>query len=167
MYLYNRILERPPVIGRRSLQRQTDAMRAPNPREISRGGRISRENSDKLVYVGEISPRIASARSNTREIYGSSSLQCQRETSTAPNPRENSWGGRISREKYAGEISPTEIEIPAEMVERLFMQERLRSLPGSVPSRPHDGLLREPFGQRHSIVQNTRRDTKNSRGFQS
>ena len=97
--------------------------------------------------MGKTSPKIASARSNTRETYGSNSLQRQRETSMAPNPKENSRGGRTSREKCAGETSPTESEIPAEMAERLFMQESLHSLPGSVPSGPHDGLVREPLCQ--------------------
>ena len=65
----------------------------------------------------------------------------------APNPRKNSRGGRISREKYSGETSPTKIEILAEMVERLFMQESLCSLPGSVPSGPQDGLIGKPLCQ--------------------
>ena len=82
------------------------------------------------MCVGEITPSIASTQSNTEETSGNSSLQRQRETSMAPNPRENSRGGRSSRKKYAGETSPTKIEIPAEMVERLFMQESLHSLPG-------------------------------------
>ena len=69
------------------------------------------------------------------------------ETSMAPNPRKNSRGGRISREKYSGETSPTKIEILAEMVERLFMQESLCSLPGSVPSGPQDGLIGKPLCQ--------------------
>ena len=47
---------------------------AMNPREISQGGRISREISGKLAYVGEMSPRKASVRSNTGETSGSSSL---------------------------------------------------------------------------------------------
>ena len=133
--------------GSRSLQPQKDARMVPNPRENSRRGRISGETAGKLAYVGTISPRIVSARSNTRETYGSNSLQRQRETSMAPNPRENSRGGRTSRGKCAGETSPTESEIPAEMAERLFMQESLHSLPGSGPSGPHDGLVREPLCQ--------------------
>ena len=134
--------------GSRSLQRQKDALMVPNPRENSRGGRISRETSVKLAYVGKTTPRIASARSNTRETYVSNSLQRQRETSMVLNPRENSWRGRTPREKCAGETSPTESEIPAEMMERLFMQESLHSLPGSVPSGPHDGLVRYSRGPR-------------------
>ena len=64
-----------------------------------------------------------------------------------PNPRENSRGGRRFRKKYTGETSPTKTEIPAEMVERSFMQESPHSLPGSVPSGPLDGLVREPLCQ--------------------
>ena len=93
------------------LQRKRETLMATNPRENSWGGRISRETSRRLAYVGNISPRIASVRSNTGETSGSSSLQRQRETSMAPNPRENSWGGRISRETsgrlaYVEEMSP-------------------------------------------------------------
>ena len=44
-----------------------------------------------------------------------------------------------------GETSPTKIEIPAEMMERSFMQESPHSLPGSVPAGPPDGLVREPL----------------------
>ena len=116
--------------GSRSLQRQEDAWRAPNSRGNSRGGRTSREISGKLAYVGESSPTIASVRSNTRETYGSNSLQRQRETSMASNPRENSRGGCTSREKHAGETSSTESEIPAEMAERLFMQDIFTLFPG-------------------------------------
>ena len=65
----------------------------------------------------------------------------------APNPRENTRGGRNSKENYEGETSPTEIEITTEMVERLFMEKSFHSLPGSVPSGPHDGLVREPLCQ--------------------
>ena len=133
--------------GSSSLQRQRETSMAPHLRKNSRGGRISRETSGRLAYVREISQRIGSVRSNTGETSGSSLLQRQRETSMATNPRENSRGGRNSREKYAGETSPTKIEIPAEMVEYLFMQESLHSLPGSVPSGRHDGLVRKPLCQ--------------------
>ena len=64
-----------------------------------------------------------------------------------PNPRESSRGGRKFREKYTGETSPTETEMPAEMVEHSFMQESPHSLLGSVPSGPPDGLVREPLCQ--------------------
>ena len=97
--------------GSSRLQRQSKTSISPNPREISRGGRIPRETSGRLAYVGDIFPRTASVRSNTGETSGSSWLQRQKETSMAPNLRENSRGGRISRETfgrlaYVGEISP-------------------------------------------------------------
>ena len=95
----------------RSLQRQKYALMVPNPREDSRGGRISRETSGRLAYAGKISPRAVSVRSNTRETSGSSLVQRQKDALVVQNPRENSRGGRISREtsgKLAGveNISP-------------------------------------------------------------
>ena len=114
----------------------------------SPGERISKDTSGRLAYVGEISPRIASVRSNAGEISESSSPQRQRETSMATNPRENSQGGSSSRDKYEGETSPTIIEIQAEMViKHLHIQESLHSFPGSVPSGPHNGLVRKPLYQ--------------------
>ena len=133
--------------GSSLLQRQRETSIATKSRENSRGGCISRETSGRLAYRGDISPRISSVRSNTGETSGSSLLQRQRKTSMTTNPRENSRGGRMSREKYVGENFPTIIEIPADMVERLCMQESLQSLPGSVPSGPHDGLVRKPLCQ--------------------
>ena len=72
----------------------------------------------------------------------------------ATNPRENSRGERISRVTsgrlvYREETSPTIIEIPAEMVERLYKQESLHSFPGSVPSGRYDGLVRTPLLPKH------------------
>ena len=52
--------------------------------------------------------------------------------------------GRLT---YRGETSATIIEMPAEMIERSYMQETLHSIPGLVHSRPHDGLVREPLYQ--------------------
>ena len=98
--------------GSRSLQSQKkDALMVLIPRENSRGGRISREISGRLAYVGKISPRVASVRSNTGETSGSRSLQRQKDAVTVPNPRENSREGRISRETfgklaYVGNTSP-------------------------------------------------------------
>ena len=129
------------------VQRQKDALMVPNPRENSRGGRISGETSGRLAYVGKISPRIASVRTHTGKTSGSSLVQRQKDALMVPNPRENSRGGSRFREKYTGETSPTKTEIPAEMVERSFMQESSHSLPGSVPSGPPDGLVREPLCQ--------------------
>ena len=92
------------------LQRQKDALVVPNPRENSREGRISRETSGRLAYVGRFSPRIASVRSNTEETSGSL-VQRQKDALMVPNPRENSRGERISRETsgrlaYVGKMSP-------------------------------------------------------------
>ena len=53
--------------GSCSLQRQSETSMATNPRENSRGERISRESFGWLSYVEEVSPRIASVRSNTGE----------------------------------------------------------------------------------------------------
>ena len=128
--------------GSRSLQRQKDARRAPNSRENSPGGAISREASGKLAYGGEISPRTAFARSNTKRptvVIRYSSKERPRWHRT----RQRTHGGDAPREKHAGETFPTESEMPAEMAERLFMQESLPSLPGSVPSGPYTGLVRE------------------------
>ena len=133
--------------GSRPLQRQEDALMVPNSRENSRGERASRESSGRLADVEKISPRIVSVRSYTGETSGSSLVQRQKDALMVPNPRENSRGGRRFREKYTGDTSPTKTEIPAEMVERSFVQESPHSLPGSVPSRPPDGLVREPLYQ--------------------
>ena len=75
------------------VQRQNNALMVPNPRENSRGGRISGENSERLAYVGKISPRIASVRSNTGETSGSRPLQRQKDALMVLNPRENFMGG--------------------------------------------------------------------------
>ena len=82
----------------------------PNPREDSRGGRISREAFERLAYKGKMSPRVDSVRSNAGETLGSRSLQRQKDALMVPNPREGSRGGRISRETsgslaYVGVIS--------------------------------------------------------------
>ena len=94
------------------MQRQRETSMATNRREHSREARISKETFERLAYVGKISPTIASARTNTGEISGSSSVQHQRETSVTTNPRENSKEERISRETsarlgYVRETSPT------------------------------------------------------------
>ena len=65
----------------------------------------------------------------------------------ATNLKVNKRGGRIFREKYVGETSPTITDLPAETVERLYIQESLHSFPGLVPSGPHDGLVRKPLIQ--------------------
>ena len=80
------------------LQRQKDALMVPNPRDNSRGGHISKETSEMLAYVENISPRIASVRSNTAETSDSSLVQRPKDALMVPNPRGNSRGGRISIE---------------------------------------------------------------------
>ena len=97
--------------GSSLVQRQKDALMVPNPRENSRGGRISIETSGRLVHVGKTSSRIASVRLTTGEITGSRPLQRPKKSLMVPNPRENSWGGRISVETsgmlaYVGNTSP-------------------------------------------------------------
>ena len=84
--------------GSSLVQRQKDALMVPNPRENSRGGRASRESSGRLADVEKISPRIVSVQSNTGETPGSSLVQRQEDALMVPNPRENSQGGRASRE---------------------------------------------------------------------
>ena len=64
--------------GSSLVRRQKDALMVPNPRGNSRRGRISRETSRMLAYVGKTSPKIASARLNTGETFGSRSLQRQK-----------------------------------------------------------------------------------------
>ena len=86
------------ISGSSLVQRQKYALMVPNPRENSRGGRISRETSEMLAYVEKVSPRVASVRSNTGETSSSRSLQRQKNAVMVPNLRENSRGGRTSRD---------------------------------------------------------------------
>ena len=60
---------------------------------------------------------------------------------------ERSSIGTSGRLAYMGKISSTIADIATEMVEQLYVQESLYSLPGSVPSEPHNGLIREPLFQ--------------------
>ena len=133
--------------GSRPLQRQEDALMVPNPRETSRRGSASRDSSGRLADVEKISLTIAAVRAPTGETSGRSLVQRQKYALTVPNPSENSKGGRRFREKYTGKTSATKTDIPAEMVDRSFMQESPHSLLGSVPSGPPDGLVREPLYQ--------------------
>ena len=103
-FLYDRILERPPVVP---LQRQEDAWMVPSSRACSRGGSAPRDSYGSLASGEKSSPRIVSVRSNTGETPGRRPLERQED---------------------------------ALMAERLFMQESIYSLPGSVPSGPPDGL---------------------------
>ena len=98
------------------LQRQKDALMVPNPRDNSRGGRISRETSEMLAYVENISPRIASVRSNTAETSGSSLVQRPKDALMVPNPRGNSRRGSISIETsgrlaHVGKTSPRIVSV--------------------------------------------------------
>ena len=102
--------------GSRLIQRQNDSLMVPNPRENSRRGRLSRQISGKLAHVGEIFPRIVSVRSNSGETSSSSFVQRQKYSLMVPNSRENSRGGRISRETsgklaHVGEIFPIIVSV--------------------------------------------------------
>ena len=78
-----------------------------NPRENSPGGRASRESSGRLAKVENISSTIVSVQSNTGETPVSRPLQCQNDALIVPNPRENSRGGRASRES-SGRLAKVE-----------------------------------------------------------
>ena len=135
----------------------------PNPRENSRGGSASRDSSGRQADVEKISLTIAAVRAPTGETSGSSLVQRKKYALIVPNPRENSKGGRRFREKCTGETSATKTDIPAEMVDRSFMQESPHSLLGSVPSGPPDGLVREPLYQEdtpHRSEHTTRHQTQ-------
>ena len=82
--------------------RQKDALMVPNPRESTRGGRASRENSGSLADIEKISPRIVSGRSNTEESFGSSLVQRQENALMVPNPRENSRGEALPETALEG-----------------------------------------------------------------
>ena len=118
--------------GSRPLQRQEDALIVPNSRGNSREGSASRDSSGKLADVEKIATRTAAVRAPTGENLGSSLVQRQKDALMVLNPRKNSREGRRFREKYTGETFPTKTDIPAEMVERSFMQESPHSLLGSV-----------------------------------
>ena len=80
------------------VQRPKYVWMVPNPRETSRGGRVSKESSGRRADVENSSPRIAYVRPNTEEISGSGPLQRQNDALMVSNPRENSRGGCASRE---------------------------------------------------------------------
>ena len=157
--------------GSRPLPRQEDALMVPNPRASSQGGSASRDSSGSLASGEKNSPRIVSVGSNTGETPGSRPLPRQEDALMVPNSRTNSRGGSASRDSSGSlasveKISPRIVSVrsnigetpgsrplqrqeDALMSERLFMQESLYSLPGSVPSGPPDGLgiVREPLCQ--------------------
>ena len=175
--------------GSRPLQRQEDALMVPNPRESSWGGSTSRDSSGSLASGEKISPGIVSVRSNTGETPGSRPLQRQEDALMVPNPRASSREGSASRDSsgrpaMVEKISPIIVHVrsntgetpgsrplqrreDALMTERLFMQESIHSLPGSVPSGPPDGLglVREPLYQEDTChrSEHTTRHQKQSR----
>ena len=82
-------------------------------RERTHGGTHFQRDLWKAGVCRRVSIRVASVRSNTGETCDSGSLQHQTNALMVPNPRENSRGGRISRETsgrlaYVGERSPQE-----------------------------------------------------------
>ena len=86
------------TLGSSLVQRQEDALTAPNLRENSRRGRASRESSGGLADGENISPRIVSVRSNTGETSGSSLVQRQEDALMVRNLRELTGGKRFQRE---------------------------------------------------------------------
>ena len=125
------------ISGSSSLQRKKDALMAPHPRENSRGGRISRETSGRLAYIGAISPRVVSIRSNTGETSGCCLVQRQIDAWMVPNPRDNSRGDAFperhsGRLAYVGEISPRTVSV------RLIIREASGS---SLVQRQNDTLI--------------------------
>ena len=175
--------------GSRPLQRQEDAVMVPNSRACSRGGSAPRDNSGGLASGETISPRIIFVRSNTGETPGSRPLQRQEDAAMVRNSRACSRGGSAPRDSSGGlasgeTISPRVVSVrshngetpgsrplqcqeEALRAERLFMQERFYSLPGSVPSGPPDGLgiVREPLSQEDTChrSEHTTRHQKQSR----
>ena len=134
----------------------------PNSRACSRGGSAPRDSSGSLASGEKTSPKTVSVRSNVGETPGSRPLQRQEDAWMVPSSRACSRGGSAPRDGSgslaSGEKSsprivsvrsntgetpgsrPLERQEDALMAERLFMQESLYSLPGSVPSGPPDGL---------------------------
>ena len=178
------------TLGRRPLQRQEDAVMVPNSRACSRGGSAPRDSSGGLASGETISPRVVvSVRSNTGETPGSRPLQRQEDAAMVPNSRARSRGGSAPRDSsgdLASEetISPVVVSVrshngetpgsrplqrqeEASRAERLCMQERFYSLPGSVPFGPPDGLgiVREPRNQEDTChcSEHTMRHQKQSR----
>ena len=86
--------------GNRPLQRQKDTLMVPNPRACSRGGSALRDSFGSLASGENISPRIVSVRSNTRETPGRRPLQRQEDALMVPNPRASSRGTSAPRELW-------------------------------------------------------------------
>ena len=111
----------------------------PNPRENSRGGHASRDSSGRLAKVEKISPKRVSVRSNTGENPGSRSLQREEYALMVPNPRENSRGGRASRDS-SGRLAKVEKISPRIVFVRLNTEE----VPGSRPLQREENALMVP-----------------------
>ena len=127
------------------VQRQKDALMVPNPRENSRGGRASKESSGRLADVENISPRIVSVRSNTGETPVSRPLQCQKYVLMVPNPRENSWGGRASRDS-SGRLVKVKNIFPR----IVSVRSNTGETPGSRPLQRQDDALMVPNPRENS-----------------
>ena len=94
--MYDRILERPPVVDRSSAKEMPWWYRTRE--KTHEGGSVSKDSSGRLVNVEKTSPMIVSVRSNTGETPGSRLLQRQNDALIVPNLRESSLGGRASRD---------------------------------------------------------------------
>ena len=143
----------------------------PNSRACSQRRSAPRDSSGSLASGETISSKIVSVRLSTGETPGSRPLQRQKYAVMVPNSRACSRGGNAPKDSSgslaSGEnISPRIVSVrsndgetpgsrllqrqaEALRAERVFMQERFYSLPGSVPSGPPDGLgvVREPLSQ--------------------
>ena len=125
------------ISGSSLVQHQKDTLMVPNPRETSRGGSTSRDSSGRLANGENISPRIVSVQSNTRENPGCRPLQRQEDALMVPNPREIHGGGsafRDSSRRLANveKISPTIVSVRSNTGET----------PGSRPlQRQEDALI--------------------------
>ena len=86
------------ISGSSSLQHQKETSMATNPRENSRRGRISRETSGRLAYVGDISPRIAS-KHRILKISPVVIRYSTKERLRWQRTRERTYGGDAFRER--------------------------------------------------------------------
>ena len=86
------------TLGSRPLQRQDDALMAPNLRARSRGRSAPRDSSGSLASGETIFPRIVSVRLNTGDTSGSRPLQRQEDVLMVPNSRARSRGVSAPRD---------------------------------------------------------------------
>ena len=78
---------------------------ATNPRENSRGERMSGDISGRLGYVGETSPTLASARTNTGETSDSSSVHAKKRDLDGNKPkRELKRGTHFQRDLWTASV---------------------------------------------------------------